>query len=337
MRSRTAPACVCVPARNEAERLPRLLEALAAHALPERLQVVLAINNTVDRSAAVARACADSLRHRLDIQIHEATFAPELAHAGSARRLAMDLGAARVGPAGVLLSTDADARPSPDWVSANLRALAGGLDIVGGHLVLDEDEPLPPAVDLLHRRLEHYWSQVRVIEDALDPVAWDPPPRHADHTGASLALRVTTYHAVGGVPVIPSSEDVALVRAVLALGGRLGHPADVHVRVSPRRHGRAQGGMAECMDALHHTASAGEVPRVPALHHWHTRAAWRHAVRRQGGCALVHALEPALPALPLDLALDDAWLAPEPYLWLRPPHLAGQRNGAASDDAAAVA
>ena len=49
---------VCIPARNEARRLPALFEALAAQDVPFPVNVALCINNSTDGSAAAAQAAA---------------------------------------------------------------------------------------------------------------------------------------------------------------------------------------------------------------------------------------------------------------------------------------
>ena len=200
------PAVVCVPARNEADRLPRLLRSLAAQegiSVDAPLRVVIVANNCTDGTAETVRAMSglETLRLRLI----ETRFEGAAAHVGTARRLALDTGAdwiAAEAADGVLLTTDADARLSPDWLAANLDALAQ-VEIVGGRLVVDPDGAQNDAVSDLHARIERYWSCVRALEDELDPPPHDPPPRHGDHTGASLALRASLYRAGVGLPPIP--------------------------------------------------------------------------------------------------------------------------------------
>ena len=81
---------------------------LRAHKRP--LQAVLVLNNCTDNSRAVIERIAPKLP---DISLHlvEVRFAPEQAHVGSARRLAMDRAFALAPKNSVLLSTDADAVP----------------------------------------------------------------------------------------------------------------------------------------------------------------------------------------------------------------------------------
>lgn len=308
-RTSTAPAadgrrfCVCVPARDEAERLGRLLDALAEQDCPGLIPIVVALNNTTDASSAVVAAAQHRHAGRLDVRLDEHVFDAPFAHAGSARRRAMELGLALIGgdPRGVLLATDADARPPLDWLRANLRAIDAGADIVGGGLVLDEDEPVPPLVAERRAALDRYWAEVRAIEDEVDPRPWDASPRHGDHTGASLAVTVAAYRGSGGVPAIATGEDVAFVNAVVAAGGRLAHPADVWVRVSPRRDGRAQGGMAAAMEAL---ADGSNALAVPSFAQWRTRAAWRRDLRRRpDGHIAIARRERFLPPMAPDMEL----------------------------------
>ncbi|WP_426290597.1 glycosyltransferase [Sphingomonas sp. TWP1-3-1] len=297
--------CVCVPARDEADRLPILLDALARQDVDGPIRVSILINNTVDDSvAAVARAQA-AWGERLHLAVACHDLPPERAHAGTARRLAMEAGLARIDPdRGVLISTDADTRPPSDWISAMLRAIDAGLDIVGGRIVVDDAEPLAADMDAMQVKLDRYWACVRAIEDDIDPCRWDLAPRHGDHTGASLAILAPLYRAAGGVPAIPAGEDRALVEAAVAAGGRLGHPMSVWTRVSARTIGRATGGMADHMQALSDRVARGEPTLLPSFDQWRARAAWRRMRRDQpGGDSGVARDEPLLPPMRCDMPL----------------------------------
>ncbi len=296
---------VCVPARDEAERLPRLIAALASQDWPSPLPVVVALNNTTDASREVLDGLSSRRHDQLVLHIDEAVFPPELAHAGSARRRAMDLALELLDGdgGGVLLTTDADACPPPHWVSANVAAIDRGADLVGGALVLDEAEPAPALVRARWAALAAYWAEVRRIEDELDPRPWDLPPRHGDNTGGSLAVTAAAYRAAGGVPLRPTGEDCAFVMAAQAAGARLSHPLDVWVRVSPRTAGRASGGMAAAMARLGDPTS--DALLLPSFELWRERALWRRDLRsRAGGDALIASLEPELPPMPCDFRLD---------------------------------
>lgn len=301
--------CVCVPARNEAARLPAFLEAMAAQDWPGTICVSIAVNNTTDDSLARIAAVQTLHADRLDVRVTVANFPSELAHAGSARRLAMTEGLRHLPYLGngILVSTDADARPPTNWLRNTAAAFARGADLVGGKIVIDEErEPLPEAVARLRAIWDRYWTQVRDIEDRIDPVEWDAAPRHGDHTGASLAIRAELYLACGGVPLLPTGEDIALVRAAVAIGGRLAHPADVYIRVSPRTDGRAEGGMAAAMLDLFRAAKDSAIPMAPAFRHWAERASWRRLMRQgpDGHADIVHR-EASLPPMPLDMRLEE--------------------------------
>lgn len=302
------PFCVCVPARNEVARLPVLLRALAAQTVGWPVRVAVLVNNSGDETAQAARNAATALEGRLDMTLREVTLPAEHANAGGARALAMDLGISRLEGRedAVLISTDADSRPPRDWVANTLRAFQAGADIVGGRLVIDERDPLPHDMGRARALWDRYWTEVRAIEDAIDPVAWDPAPRHGDHTGASLALRVSTYRAAGGIPPIASGEDRALVEAAVAIGARLRHPVDVWTRVSGRLDGRARGGMADHLLALADTLARGQPVLAPSLDQWRQRARWR-AERRASNVSPVVLLEAerSLEPMVADMVLAD--------------------------------
>lgn len=301
------PFCLCIPARNEAQRLPICLDALANQYWPSPIQIIIAVNNSGDDSLAVIETARQHHGERLDLHVKEAIFPPDLAHAGSARRLAMDSGLALLpatGPA-LLISTDADTRPPPTWIANIQEAITHGATMVGGRIDIEEREPLPPAVQKLRALWDQYWHDVRIVEDSIDPLPWDPLPRHGDHTGASLAITAELYRACGGVPLLQSGEDVALVNAALAQGGRLAHPENVSTFVSPRLDGRASGGMAQAMQKLFGQAENGASLVAPHFDHWRARAAWRRDLRAQPhGAAIIAREEPLLPPMPADMPLQ---------------------------------
>ncbi|MCE4226627.1 glycosyltransferase [Methylobacterium sp. C25] len=287
MAHRNEPAVVCVPARDEVERLPRLIRSLAAqecYSEADRLRVVVVANNCSDGTVqAVETMIAGNETASLEVRLIETTFASQAAHVGTARRLALNTGAEWLDADGcedgVLLTTDADAWLPLTWVAANLRALAAA-EIVGGRLVIAYEREPDPAVARLNDRIERYWQAVRALEEQLDPPAHDPAPRHGDHTGASLALRADLYRGVGGLPLLDRGEDNALVARVQEQGGRLRHCPDVFVRVSDRAEGRAKGGMAPEMARRRLAASCEDAYLLPATEHWHGLVLRRAALRR---------------------------------------------------------
>ncbi|MCK8784782.1 glycosyltransferase [Roseomonas sp. NAR14] len=277
------PHVVCVPARDEAAAMPGLLAALAGQEGVGPVRVVLLANGCTDGTAAAAREAAR--RHPvLALRVIEATLPAGQATVGRARGMAMEAGAGWLGAAGgggegLLLGTDADALPPPGWIAANLRAVAAGAEAVGGEIRLAGEEGLPGWLRERRALVARYWSAVRALSDRLDPLPHDPPPRHGDHTGASLAVTVAAYRDAGGVPPLATGEDNALVAALERNGARLRHAPDAWVAVSAREDGRAPGGMAAEMRRWRRIAETGEPHLLPGPEFWAGLFARRRALR----------------------------------------------------------
>jgi cellulose synthase/poly-beta-1,6-N-acetylglucosamine synthase-like glycosyltransferase len=240
---------VAIPARNEQERIRRCLERLhrlAPDSRVGRISLVLLANNCDDETAALAKSWARASGASLDCM--EVELAPNCANAGWARRLALDAAADSLSdPSDALLCTDADTLVEPDWLSRTLDHLDLGYDAVAGYARLCPKElrRLPAA----HRaRL----SRIRRYELAFDYLRghWtheEPWPRHFYEGGASIALTLESYRAIGGAPTPPVGEDKALFAALRAAGKRVRHPRDVKVYTSCRLDGRAPGGAADTL------------------------------------------------------------------------------------------
>lgn len=297
------PFCVCVPARNEAGRIATLIEALGEQQGVGPVRLALLVNNSEDGTAAIARSAIERTGGRVMLRLETRDFPGREAHVGSARRAAFAMAMEWLGTDhGLLISTDADCRPPPDWIAANLAA-AHADHIVGGAIMLDERDPVAPELLAIRAALDAYWRAVRDIEDRIDPLPWDGPPRHGDHTGASLALDIGLYRRAGGSPRIATGEDRALVANAISAGGRLVHPLSVWTRTSTRNLGRAAGGMAEEMRRWRDIAWSGQPLLVPDLRHWRERARWRRAWRATHGNTDVPAAEARLDPMPNDMEL----------------------------------
>lgn len=246
---------IAVPVRNEEKRIANLLRALNDQSwcddASDRLLVVLLLNNCTDRTREAVGDVVPSLG-RLHVDLIDIDLPAPVAHVGTARRMAMERAAAACPPErGVILTTDADAVPDPDWIDATLRAIDRGADLVGGKLYGNrwEEERLGAAFNARAAAAASYAMHCDRLAALIDPLDHDPWPRHSDHTGGSLAIRTEIYRAVGGLPPLPRREDLALVVAARAAGALLVHPLDVRVEVSARLIGRARGGMADCLKA----------------------------------------------------------------------------------------
>lgn len=286
-RSEPAPTLSCVvaiPVRNEAERIGACLEALAAQRsiVASRLGVVLFLNNCSDNTTHVVAALRSSLR--IGVRVIEREYSD--ANAGWARRAAMEAAAAWLNENdaadGVILTTDADSRVPADWVARNLLAIGSGVDAVAGRIALDEaDAALLPAALHARGRLEGgYEARLNELEALIDPVPHDPWPRHWTTSGATLAVRLSTYRLVGGMPALAVGEDKAFVSSLLSSDARVRHDPDILVVTSGRLDGRAPGGAADTMKLRCEVPESPCDPRLEPLPRALFRYAWRRRLRR---------------------------------------------------------
>ena len=237
---------VGIPACDEADHVVACVGRLLRQSSRGPDLVVVLANNCRDATAQRLRQ-AFGADPRLDVR--EVSLPGPYAHVGWARRLAMDAAADGLRRSDdVLLTTDADTLVASDWIDANVRALSNGCDAVAGaaHLLQSERAQLPAE----HRRrlstAGKYFTTLAYLKAEQAP-AYDPWPRHDYEGGASIALRLATYRAIGGSPVVPLGEDRALFEAVRAQGGRIRHASDVRVFTSCRLTGRANGGTADTL------------------------------------------------------------------------------------------
>ncbi len=249
--------CVVVPVRNESEMLESTLTALN-HQLdlegrsldPDRYEIILLANNCDDDSAAIAHRFAKQQSH-LVLHIVEQTIPAPNAHIGWVRKRLMDeaynrlisIGCNR----GVIASTDGDTRVASNWIAATLYEVECGADAVGGRIVTDRRDraALTRYTRACHLREVGYRFLVAELEAYLDPDVFDGSPRHFQHYGASLAVTAEMYGRAGGIPLVRTSEDVALYQALMRIDANFRHSPLVRVTTSARQVGRAQHGLAD--------------------------------------------------------------------------------------------
>lgn len=227
-------------------------------------------NNCTDDTVAVARRVARAYPN-MQLHVIDRALPPHLSHVGYARRLLMDEAHRRlmlVGrPRGIIAMTDGDTRPAPTWIAAMLHEAAGGADGIGGNILTDPREvaAMDAGERSLHMEDVRYKRLLARATARLAPDPRDPWPRHYHHTGASLALTAALYERVGGIPPLPSSEDVALYNAMLRAGARFRHSPAVKVTTSTRQVGRARHGMADTLLAWSAMAHANQTLLVEPL------------------------------------------------------------------------
>jgi hypothetical protein len=211
---------------------------------------VIFANNCSDESAELARSLVQHLPFA--VRIVEAYLPRARAHAGGARRAAMDLAEAwlveRGEDDGVILTTDADSQVSPVWIANNLAAIDAGVDAVLGRVALDEEGDLLPQALHCRGRLESaYEALLTELSALLDPLDYNPWPHHATISGASLAITREAYRRVGGLPNVPLGEDKALIAELSRHDARIRFCPDIQVTTSGRLNGRAPGGVADTL------------------------------------------------------------------------------------------
>jgi hypothetical protein len=296
---------IAIPVRDEEERLPACLRALAQQhnqlgrpIPPALVRIVVFANNCTDQSASLARKVGGGLS--LDIRVVEARLPPAAAHAGAARRAAMDIAEAWLEEQGerdcVILTTDADSQVAPNWIAENLAAFEAGAEAVLGRIDLDgEGKFLPEA---LHRRGEledAYEGLLTELSWLLDPLEHNPWPHHATISCASLGISRTAYCRVGRLPRVPLGEDKALIALLSRQDARIRYCPTIHVITSGRTNGRAPGGVA---DTLRIRSREPEAFCDGALEPFRTafaRASWRGRLRQLHGAGR--------------FALDQDWAA----------------------------
>jgi hypothetical protein len=239
------PIVVALPVKDEEDRIGSCLEALDNQTAGNADHIVLLLNNCSDGTASIAKG----LQPRLAATLHvvEVELPLGSANAGFARRLALEAARPLAGDRGILLTSDADGRVDPDWIGANVAAIRAGADAVAGWAELDPLDwgSIPLRLHEDDARECAYDAACDEIHGLLDPDPADPLPRHTQASGASIAVTVQAYRAVGGMPTPPSGEDRAFIAALRRIDARVRHSPECRVVVSGRIEGRAAGGMAD--------------------------------------------------------------------------------------------
>lgn len=306
-------AVIGVPVHNEERYIARSLKLLdqqadAPDAYGDDYAIVLLLNNCTDGTLAVVRSLEAELKH--DVYCVDITLPKNLAHAGMARKLAMDMAARLTAPHGIVLTTDADAVVTTDWVAMTRKHIETGADAVSGFVQHNPAEKTDWPRALKDRtNLEcRYEDLLAELYATLDPQPHNPVPCHMVTLGASLAATREAYQKSGGVPPIPCGEDRAFIAALERSGARVRFPRDVIVYTSSRLAGRADGGMAATLKAR---ADCPDLPCDPLLEPVAMackRAEWRRTLRGLWPTALPLSWAATLKITPAQLR--TAWASP---------------------------
>lgn len=251
---------VVVPARDERHSITNCLLGLstALRRLPSTVEwsVCVVADRCSDDTAALARAVLDVCPTAMVLDNEHELPIGEVRDLGVRQVRAVLSGhrADRVW----LLSTDADSVVAPDWVTRHLLPADAGVDAVAGVVELDGYRALPPLVSARYRA---------VVDQARRPEG------HGNVYAANLGVRAAAYLAVGGFGAVSVGEDHDLWRRLGDAGYRRHYDEDAIVVTSARRHGRARGGLADLIGALHrdgtpertlHGVATVPPPAIPA-------------------------------------------------------------------------
>ena len=215
---------VLVPARDEEEHIGACVRALlaAVDGWPDRAEIVVLDDGSHDATAARARA--------LGVRVLDGAPPPPglLAKPWACRQLAHAV------DADVLVFVDADVVVAPHGLAATVDLLRRtGLDLVCPH-------PRQLAEGAAERLVQPLlaWSWLSTLP--LGVAEHSPRPSLTAANGQLLAVDARAYRAAGGHPPDAVLDDIALLRAVKATGGR-GVVADgTHVASCRMYRGAAQ-------------------------------------------------------------------------------------------------
>ena len=265
-----------------------MLDALAAQRDAPPFTLALLLDNCTDDSAATIDRLA--ARQPFAVRVHhcDARHAP---NAGLARGRAVEMAIAGLAD-GILLTTDADSAPADDWIAANLAALRHA-DLIAGRIMR------PAGSSPLHDRIVAYYDRLHALRRSIDPVPWEDARSHHWTSGASMAMRIATYRALGGFTPLAQGEDAALADRAGRIGMRVRRDARVMAATSARRDGRAEGGFAAMLAALDRPGA------MPLMAHPEDEA-WRYrhhaAARTQHAAGSFAGFADAIGVMPDDLA-----------------------------------
>ena len=222
---------VVVPARDEADRLPRLLASLESaclHALATspglQVRATVVLDSCLDASGEVLRG-----HPWVDVVAVDAGVVGIVRARGVSRARALALGHR---PDQVWIAcTDADSVVPPHWLSEQLGFAGGGHDLVVGAVHPDPSDLTPEVVTA--------WRDRHRLHEG-----------HPHVHGANLGFTLAAYDLVGGFAPLRTGEDVRLVSDLQAAGVPWVSTARNLVVTSGRRVARAPHGFAGYLQGL---------------------------------------------------------------------------------------
>ena len=208
--ARWPSVCVTIPARNEAELLPRTLRSHLQQTYPGSLNIILVDDSSTDGTAQVVQQTAQDMGKSEQVQVIAAEPLPAgwtgklwALHQGIRQAQSMEP------QPDYLLLADADIEHDPD----NLRRL----------MVKAEMEELSLASIMVRLRCVSFWEQGLIpafvfFFQKLYPFRWvnDVRKSTAAAAGGCILIRNSVLQEIGGIQVVRQSliDDCALAQAV---------------------------------------------------------------------------------------------------------------------------
>lgn len=247
-------ASVVIPVKDEQVYILQTLSSFVDQVdiLGERLdsnqfEILVLANNCSDDSVAFIKKF--QLDHPdLNLYLQEITLSKSQANIGYVRRKLMESAYSRLvqNGGGIMMTTDGDTSVSNDWISQTQQEIINGADVVGGRILLYEDEleNLDEFTLLHHFKDEKYQLLIAELEAKIIDCECDPHPRHHQHFNGSFAITTDCYAKSGGVPMVTYLEDCAFFDRLQTIDAKIRHSYNVKVHTSARWIGRTEIGLS---------------------------------------------------------------------------------------------
>ncbi|MCU7616295.1 glycosyltransferase family 2 protein [Chryseobacterium sp. PBS4-4] len=250
----TVKSSIVIPVKDEETYILKTLSSFAKQIdlfgdeiNPELFEILILANNCSDRSVAIIKDFQHN-HPQLNIYLEEVTLSPVHANIGYVRRNLMECAYSRLckNGGGIILTTDGDTMVAPDWISQTQQEIYNGAEVVGGRILLSEDElaGLDEFTLLHHLKDEKYQLLIAELEGKIINSEYDPVPRHHQHFNGSFAITTECYAKSGGVPVVNHLEDCAFFEKLEGIDAKIRHSHQVTVYTSARCIGRAEVGLS---------------------------------------------------------------------------------------------
>lgn len=220
---------VIVPANNEEAVIGLCIASLAAASrcpalLGEPVVLIVVLDACTDDTAGVAVHAGALVA---SVNAHNVGIAR-----AEGAKLALSMGARW------LAFTDADTVVAPDWLHVQVSLCS---DVVCGTIAVSD------------------WASYGMAMRTHFDTTYTDADGHQHIHGANLGVSAWAYRLAGGFKPLTSSEDVALVRALQAVGAHIAWSAAPRVVTSARRSFRAPDGFGATLLRVseHQTGNAG--------------------------------------------------------------------------------